>query len=73
MAVVNIDALGLKCPLPILRIASKVPEMSTRDILEVAGDCPTFEKDVRKWCEREKKTLLAVNKQGSATVVQIQF
>ena len=73
MTVVALDTVGLRCPIPVLRIAAKVPEMSEKDILEVAGDCPTFEKDVRKWCDREKKTLLAVNRQGKATVVQIQF
>jgi tRNA 2-thiouridine synthesizing protein A len=72
MATVQLDALGLKCPQPILKIAAKVPELTQGDILEVSGDCPTFEDDVRKWCERMKKTLLAVNVNGDAKVAQIQ-
>jgi len=48
-------------------------EIAAGDILEVSGDCPTFEEDVRKWCDRMKKTLLAVNVEGTAKVMQIQF
>jgi len=73
MAVVTIDARGLKCPLPVLKIVSVSAKIPKGDLLEVAGDCPTFVDDVRKWCERQKKALLAVNMNGSAKVVQIQF
>ncbi len=73
MAVVKLDATGLRCPQPVLKIAAKMPEMSAGDVLEVSGDCPTFEEDVRKWCERMKKTLLAVNQDGETRTAQIQF
>lgn len=73
MAVVILDTLGLKCPIPVLRIAAKEPTMNANDILEVSGDCPTFENDVRKWCDRQKKTLLAINTNGKASTVRIQF
>jgi tRNA 2-thiouridine synthesizing protein A len=73
MAEVTIDAKGLRCPQPILKIASKVPEMKAGDVLAVEADCPTFEDDVRKWCQRMKKTLLAVNVQGTAKKALIQF
>lgn len=73
MATVQLDAKGLRCPQPVLKIAAKMPEMKAGDILEVLGDCPTFEEDVRKWCERMKKTLLAVTVEGDAQKIQIQF
>jgi tRNA 2-thiouridine synthesizing protein A len=73
MATIRLDAVGLRCPQPVLKIAAKMPEMSSGDILEVLGDCPTFEEDVRKWCERMKKTLLAVTVEGDAQKIQIQF
>ena len=73
MATTKLDATGLRCPQPVLKIAAKMPEMAAGDILEVSGDCPTFEEDVRKWCDRMKKTLLAVNVEGTAKVMQIQF
>lgn len=73
MATVKLDTLGMKCPQPILKIAAKIPELGSGDILEVHGNCPTFEEDVRKWCERMKRTLLAVNVDGAAKIIQIQF
>jgi tRNA 2-thiouridine synthesizing protein A len=72
MANVTIDAKGLKCPQPILRVAAKLPELSLGDVLEVSGDCPTFEDDMRKWCQRMGKTLLAVNQDGDAKVIRVQ-
>jgi tRNA 2-thiouridine synthesizing protein A len=60
MATEVLDTLGMKCPQPILKIAVKAPDMQAGDILEVLGDCPTFEKDVRTWCQRLNKVLLSV-------------
>jgi tRNA 2-thiouridine synthesizing protein A len=74
MAVQTINALGLKCPQPILKIAAKSPEMAAGDILEVTADCPTFEKDVRVWCDRLKRVLLSVKDEGGGKIkIQIQF
>jgi len=73
MAKVSLDTLGMKCPQPILKMAAALPRLEAGDILEVAGDCPTFEDDVRKWCERMKKTLLAVNVNGTAKTITIQI
>ena len=69
-----LDASGLKCPQPILKIAVKSPSMQPGDILEVTGDCPTFENDVRVWCARLKKTLIMVREEdGYRKTVQILF
>ena len=73
MANVKLDCKGLRCPQPILKIAAKMPEVAKGDVLEVEADCDTFEQDVRKWCERMKKTLPAVTAQGKVKTAQIQF
>jgi tRNA 2-thiouridine synthesizing protein A len=73
MAVEILDTLGLKCPQPVLKIAVKAVNMKTGDILEVLGDCPTFERDVRVWCERLGKVLLSVKKDGIKKAIQIRF
>ena len=53
-----LDATGLKCPQPVLKLSVVSAEMKSGEILEIIGDCPTFEKDVTVWCSRLKKTLL---------------
>ncbi len=73
MATQTLDCMGMRCPQPILKITGMLPQMHPGDVLEATADCETFEDDVRKWCERMNKTLLAVNKSGGITVVQIQF
>ena len=74
MVVEVLDTLGMKCPQPVLKIAVKSPDMQPGDILEVLGDCPTFEKDVRTWCERLSKVLLSVqNEDRNRKRIQILF
>ena len=74
MATFVLDCCGLRCPQPILKIAGMVPELKAGDVLEVSADCPTFEKDVRVWCERMKRVLLWIKDDGdSKKRCQIQF
>jgi tRNA 2-thiouridine synthesizing protein A len=58
MAVRILDTRGLKCPQPTLKAMAESHSMPKGDILEVVADCPTFEHDMRSWCERTKKTML---------------
>jgi tRNA 2-thiouridine synthesizing protein A len=74
MSLQVIDTLGMKCPQPVLKIAVQAPDMRPGDVLEVLGDCPTFEKDVRTWCERLGKVFLSVRDEGEdRKMIQIQF
>ncbi len=74
MAVEILDMLGMKCPQPVLKIAVKAPNIQPGDILEALGDCPTFEKDVRAWCERLNKIFLSIRDEGDGGKrIQIQF
>ncbi len=74
MALKVLDTLGLKCPQPVLKTAVHSPDMRPGDVLEVLGDCPTFEKDIRIWCERLGKVLLSIKDEGvNAQRIQIQF
>jgi tRNA 2-thiouridine synthesizing protein A len=68
-----LDCRGMKCPQPVLKIAAKSAQMNAGDVLEVLGDCSTFEKDVRAWCTRTSKTLMAVNNEGTAQKAMIQL
>jgi tRNA 2-thiouridine synthesizing protein A len=69
-----LDTLGMKCPQPILKLAVRARDMKAGDILEILGDCPTFEKDVRIWCERLGKLILSVKDESEDKKrIQIQF
>ena len=73
MGVKVLDARGLKCPLPALKIQKESLNMGAGEILEVVADCPTFEADVRRICDAMKKALLMVKVEGSAKRVQIRM
>ncbi len=73
MAIEVLDAAGLKCPHPIFRLAIKSTEMKKGDILEIIGDCHTFEVDVRLWCKKLNRIVLSVKEEGSLKRIQIQF
>jgi len=73
MATKVIDAVGLRCPQPILKLTIAMPEMKPGDVVELRADCDTFEQDVRSWCERLNKTLLAVTESGGVLTATIQF
>jgi tRNA 2-thiouridine synthesizing protein A len=69
-----LNTAGMRCPEPILKIATKVVEMKPEDILEVTGDCPTFEDDVRDWCKRLRKKIIAVrNEKGLRKKIWIKI
>jgi tRNA 2-thiouridine synthesizing protein A len=73
MEPVRIDAKGLRCPQPVLKLAMAVVDQPKGTIMEVIADCPTFEKDMRSWCERKKIAFLGVREEGAAKVIQVQI
>lgn len=73
MAMQILDAKGMKCPGPTLKMTSMTFKLSPGDTLEVVADCATFEKDVRDWCTRNKKVLLWIRDEGEVKKCQIQF
>ena len=41
-----IDLMGLRCPLPVLKIAKKIKEIKKGDIIKVKVDDPKAENDI---------------------------
>ncbi|HET9897107.1 MAG TPA: sulfurtransferase TusA family protein [Streptosporangiaceae bacterium] len=46
----TIDALGKKCPLPIIMLAQRIGEVSIGMVIEVLADDPATKTDVPAWC-----------------------
>jgi len=72
MEKIRVDTLGMRCPQPVLMLAHHARGKPTGTLVEVMGDCPTFEKDVRTWAQREKKTVLAVIGTPPKLTIQVQ-
>lgn len=74
MSSLFLDATGLKCPQPLMKIAVLSADMAAGDILDVVADCPTFENDMRTWCRRLNKTILMVRDEGGyRRMIRIRF
>ena len=74
MTVHVLDTMGQKCPKPVLKLTARAPDMRPGDVLEVLGDYPAFEKDIRTWCRRLGKIFLSVkNENRLEKRIQILF
>lgn len=60
MGIEIVDTLGMKGTRSLLKIALASPTIKPGDVLEVWGDCPSLEQNIRIWCGRVGKTLLSV-------------
>ena len=59
----DLDARGLKCPLPIVRLTQAIKTLSHGEI-QVLADDPAFEADVAAWCRKTGNALVSVNRSG---------
>jgi tRNA 2-thiouridine synthesizing protein A len=74
MIIQTLDTRRLKTPNTVVEIAKKAVHMKPGGILEVKGDCPSFEKDVWTWCEGTGRLFLSVKSDGKGIkIIQIQF
>ena len=73
MEPIRVDATGLRCPQPILKLAMTVVDLPKGALVEMVADCPTFEQDIRSWCERKHLTVLSVRGNGAKKTIQIQL
>jgi len=46
----TIDALGRKCPIPIIMLAERIREVPTGQVVAVLADDPAAMTDVPAWC-----------------------
>ena len=48
----TLDALGLSCPMPIVKLAKKTKKLNVGDVLELLVDDVGAKEDVPAWCNR---------------------
>jgi len=73
MKSVRIDTTGMRCPQPVLLLQTQTAGTPPGTIVEIVGDCPTFEKDVRAWCERQRKPILAILGTAPKLLIQLRY
>lgn len=56
----SIDALGRKCPLPIIMLAERIGEVAVGQAIQVLADDPAAKTDVPAWCALKSHDFLAL-------------
>jgi len=67
VAQLEIDASGLKCPLPILRAKKALAQIESGQVLKVVTTDVHAVKDFQAFCKQTGNALLLQSEQGDAT------
>lgn len=71
-ATLRLDACGLSCPGPIMKVKQTVDEMGVGESLEVTATDPGFPRDARAWCESTGNTLVSEQEEDGLHKVVIR-
>lgn len=70
--VIEVDACGLQCPGPIMKVSESIKGIKDGECLFVRATDPAFASDIRVWCERTGNKLLSVNHDKGVYSANIQ-
>ncbi|MBP9023289.1 MAG: FAD-dependent oxidoreductase [Spirochaetes bacterium] len=68
----TVNACGLQCPGPIMRLKSEIEKLSAGDTLTIEATDEGFMRDVGAWCLMTKNTLLSVNNTKGVVIAKIK-
>jgi len=60
----TLDAKGLMCPMPIVKLAKKMKELPVGAVLELIADDVGSKEDVPAWCKRTGNELVEEKEEG---------
>lgn len=60
----TVDAIGLNCPVPILKTKMRLLEMEIGQVLEVCADDEGFMRDLPAWCQKTGQEFLGAEKEN---------
>lgn len=69
---VLIDAKGLKCPGPIVKVADTLRELRNGDVVQIEATEDAFASDIAVWCERTGNRLLSLETLPEAIKATVQ-
>ena len=69
---VPVDAGGLQCPGPILRLKEEIGKLSPLDVLTVQATDPGFSRDLRAWSQMTGHRVLSVKEERGVVEAEIE-
>ncbi|MDO4790379.1 MAG: FAD-dependent oxidoreductase [Porphyromonas sp.] len=70
--VIQIDACGLACPGPILKLKQSIDKINIGERLSIASTDPGFSRDAQAWCNTTGHTLISKETTGGKFVVTVE-
>ena len=73
MAELTIDAQGLSCPMPIVKLAKQAKTLAAGDSVTVLSDDPGFEPDIAAWAEMQGHELVSLTEADGVWTAVIEI
>lgn len=70
--ILKVDACGLSCPGPIMKLAENIANINDGEILEISSTDKGFYADVEAWCDSTNNTLLSLDNSNKKIIATIQ-
>lgn len=68
----TLDCVGLYCPMPIVKTAQKIKELSVGQVLEVLADDKGIKHDMPAWCQATGNECLGMEEAGGEIKVYVK-
>ncbi len=59
----SLDCIGMMCPIPVVKLSSKMKELKRGESLELLATDPGVEEDIPAWCISTKNEYLGFEKE----------
>lgn len=67
-----IDAVGRRCPLPVIDLAKRISEVPIGAVVEIVADDPAAAADIPAWCRMRQHEYVGDRARGDATGYQVR-
>jgi NADPH-dependent 2,4-dienoyl-CoA reductase/sulfur reductase-like enzyme/peroxiredoxin family protein/rhodanese-related sulfurtransferase/TusA-related sulfurtransferase len=68
----TLNATGLACPGPLMRVKASMDEMDEGQVLEITASDPGFFADIGAWCQRTGNRLIEVRKEKGLVLASVE-
>ena len=68
----TVDASGLLCPMPIVRLSQKIREIGAGEVVRLVGTDPGILQDVPAWCKSTGNECIEVKEESGKYVALIR-
>ncbi|HEX2927790.1 MAG TPA: CoA-disulfide reductase [Ruminiclostridium sp.] len=69
---IELDACGLQCPGPIMKVFNTIKTLNDNDIIEVKATDPAFQEDIKTWCKSTGNELLNIGFENKTFTAKIK-